>query len=138
VPGGECRRGFDADGRWRGSGNAGLHGAGASRRRNRRRAKRHFALGVIVVRMLTGELPFVTSNYAEYMKSVWERDFQLPGDSGENGRLNAVLRKSLTWDPADRFPSVATLRAELVPAIRAHRLRRRLVDFGEDAPTEMA
>ena len=42
-----------------------------------------FALGVIVVRMLTGKLPFITSNYAEYMKSVCERDFQLPGDSGE-------------------------------------------------------
>jgi hypothetical protein len=97
-----------------------------------------FALGVIVVRMLTGELPFLTGNYAEYMKSVCERDFQLPGDSGENGRLNAVLRKSLTWDPADRFPSVATLRAELVPAIRAHQPRRRQVGSGEDAPTEMA
>jgi eukaryotic-like serine/threonine-protein kinase len=77
-----------------------------------------FALGVILVEMLTGHRPFRSDSHAELLKSVLLDTYHLPGSSGEILALDGILQRCLAKQSKDRFPSVDALRQAVVPALR--------------------
>lgn len=79
-----------------------------------------FAVGVMVFKALTGRPPFGGATYHELLTKIERGDFQLPGDTPAVRRLEAVLRKCMAKDPADRFVSAAAMQEELIPAIREY------------------
>lgn len=74
-----------------------------------------YSLGVVLYELLTGEVPFPSDNFVasalrhvnELPASVVERRPEVPV------RLAAVVDRALAKDPADRFPSMDALAAEL-------------------------
>ena len=76
-----------------------------------------FALGVVTVEALTGRRPFPGAEPGELLATMAKGPHLDPVELGSE-RLAAVLRRCLALDPAARFPSVAALRAELVPALQ--------------------
>lgn len=77
-----------------------------------------FSLGVIVVRALTGSIPFTGKTYQELITAITSRPYHLPGDAPEAQRLDAALQKCLATEKEKRFASVAEMRRELIPAMR--------------------
>lgn len=77
-----------------------------------------FAIGVMVVEVLTGRRPFSGKTYAELLRSVVHEPFHFADDSSEGRRLNVVLQKCLAKKREDRFASMAELQRVLIPAIR--------------------
>jgi serine/threonine-protein kinase len=77
-----------------------------------------FALGVLAVESLTGQRPFPGSDPSEILTSIVRGDFRLDGAFAGADRLRGVLARCLARDPADRYPTVAALQAELIPALR--------------------
>lgn len=77
-----------------------------------------FALGAMVVEVLTGKLPFQGKTYGELIMSVLHQPFHLKGDSREVRRLDEILQKCLTRHTELRYASVAELQKNLIPAIR--------------------
>ena len=75
-----------------------------------------FALGVLVAESLSGRRPFPEAEPAELLAAMASGPRL---DAAEHGseRIVAVLRRCLAHDPGARFPSVAALRAELIPAL---------------------
>jgi len=76
-----------------------------------------FSLGVMVIEALTGERPFHGNSYAELFRSTLQDQIHLNGESVEVNRLREVLQRCLAKDRAARFPTVADLQNELIPAI---------------------
>jgi DNA-binding NtrC family response regulator len=77
-----------------------------------------FSLGVMVVEALTGHRPFAGRTWAELLAVITRGDFRLDGDVPEVRDLEGILQRCLALDPEDRFPSVALLQSELIPALR--------------------
>jgi serine/threonine-protein kinase len=77
-----------------------------------------FALGIILVEMLTGHRPFRSDTYAELMKSVLLDSYHLPGSSREILSLDAILQRCLAKQPGDRFPSIDAFRQAAIPTLR--------------------
>jgi eukaryotic-like serine/threonine-protein kinase len=77
-----------------------------------------FALGIMVAEALTGTRPFDRSTHVETLKAVQDGSLQLSAKL-EHSPLASVLRRCLAAEPANRFGSVAALRTELIPALRA-------------------
>jgi hypothetical protein len=76
-----------------------------------------FAIGVMVVEVLTGQRPFSGASYHELLTNILQKPFQLADASREAHELNRVLQKCLAQDPASRFSSAAELQQELIAAI---------------------
>jgi tRNA A-37 threonylcarbamoyl transferase component Bud32 len=74
-----------------------------------------FALGVIVLESLNGRHPFARGSTDQVLASVQRAEIIAP-----NQELTTILRRCVHSDPARRYKSVAQLRSELVPAIRAY------------------
>ena len=77
-----------------------------------------FALGVLAVESITGARPFPGNDPGEILAAITGGGFDL-GERPGAGPLAAVLRRCLARDPADRYPTVAALQAELIPAVLA-------------------
>ncbi len=77
-----------------------------------------FALGVLAVEGLTGGRPFPGSDPSEILAAIVRGVLRLDGTLAGIEPLQSILARSLAREPGDRFPSVAALRAELIPALR--------------------
>ena len=77
-----------------------------------------FAVAVMSIEALTGRRPFQGETYAELWRSLQQTTVRLPGSSREVHAFNELLERCLAADPADRFPTAAALRQELIPLLR--------------------
>jgi len=77
-----------------------------------------FALAVMVVEALTGSRPFVGRTSAELMASIVGSPFHVAGEAAEVKELDHILQKCLAKDRRERFPSVAAMQLEMIPAIQ--------------------
>jgi eukaryotic-like serine/threonine-protein kinase len=78
-----------------------------------------FAIGGMLVEVLTGCRPFQGSNYGELSRAVLHRAFHLPHPTPEAAAVDAVLQRCLAKEARDRIESAAALQRELIPALRA-------------------
>jgi serine/threonine protein kinase len=78
-----------------------------------------FAIGVMLVEVLTGCRPFQGENYSELSRAVLHRAFHLPCSTPEAAAVDAVLQRCLAKEARDRIESAAALQRELIPALRA-------------------
>jgi len=74
-----------------------------------------FALGVIVLESLNGRHPFARGSPEQVLASVQRAEVIAPSKE-----LTTILRRCVFTNPSGRYDSVAQLRTELVPAIRAY------------------
>lgn len=78
-----------------------------------------FALGVMIVEILTGHRPFAGQTLNELQTALATQDYHLPGAAPEIVRLDVVIQKCLARDYRQRYADIATLQSELLPALRA-------------------
>lgn len=78
-----------------------------------------FALGAMLVEVITGRRPFGGDTYGELLHAVLLDVYHLPGSSPEIRVLDELVQRCLAKEPRDRLASVAVLRQELIPALRA-------------------
>ncbi len=78
-----------------------------------------FALGVMLVEVLTGRRPFEGDTYGELLRTVLLDTYHLVGSAPEIRALDELLQRCLAKEPRDRLASVATLRRELIPVLHA-------------------
>jgi len=78
-----------------------------------------FALGVMLVEMLTGHRPFQGKTYGEVLRAILNDVYHLPGGSSQIRALDELVQRCLAKEPQDRFSSAEALRQELIPALRA-------------------
>jgi serine/threonine protein kinase len=78
-----------------------------------------YALGGVLVFLLTGEAPVRGDSLTEVLLNVLHEPPLLPADRRADvpAALNEVCRRCLAKSPADRYPSAADLRAALTAAI---------------------
>jgi non-specific serine/threonine protein kinase len=74
-----------------------------------------FALGVVLFKMLTGELPFQGKNLLELVQAInlCEPRSLRELRPGMPPLLDALIARAVQRDPADRYPTVAALAADL-------------------------
>jgi serine/threonine protein kinase len=77
-----------------------------------------FAIGVMLVEVLTGCRPFQGDNYGKLSRAVLHSDYHLPCSTPEGAAVDDLLQRCLAKDPVDRIESAAKLRSELIPALR--------------------
>jgi hypothetical protein len=75
-----------------------------------------FALGVMLVEMLTGQRPFQGSTYHEMVQAIIQQTYHLPGGS-EVATLDRIIQKCLAKNPARRYATVTEFQAEVLPAL---------------------
>jgi hypothetical protein len=78
-----------------------------------------FAIGVMAAEAVTGRRPFHGRTYSELLMSILTDPVTLGGQAPERRQLESILRRATASDPARRYPSVAALACDLVPALRA-------------------
>ena len=74
-----------------------------------------FALGVVLFKMLTGELPFYGKNFMELMQAINRCEARSLRQFCPTAPpiLDALIARALQREPADRYPNVAALAADL-------------------------
>jgi serine/threonine protein kinase/Flp pilus assembly protein TadD len=74
-----------------------------------------FALGVVLFKMLTGELPFFGKNLMELVQSINRCEPRLLRSLRPSAPpiLEALIARALQRDPANRYPNVGDLAADL-------------------------
>jgi serine/threonine protein kinase/tetratricopeptide (TPR) repeat protein len=74
-----------------------------------------FALGVVLFKMLTGQLPFYGKNLMELVQSINRCEPRSLRSLRPTAPpvLDALIARALQKDPADRYPNVAALTADL-------------------------
>ncbi len=74
-----------------------------------------FALGVVLFKMLTGELPFAGKNLMELVQAINRCEPRLLRTlrPAASPILEALIARALKREPADRYPSVGELAADL-------------------------
>lgn len=77
-----------------------------------------FALGVILVELLTGSKPFIGKTVYEIMGAMLKSQYHLPGNSREIKELDENIQKTIAKNPKDRFGSIAEMQEKIIPAIR--------------------
>jgi tRNA A-37 threonylcarbamoyl transferase component Bud32/GAF domain-containing protein len=77
-----------------------------------------FAIGVMLVEVLTGRRPLQGDNYGELSGALLHDTFHLPRPTPEAVALDAILQRCLAKEARDRVSSAAELRRELIPALR--------------------
>jgi eukaryotic-like serine/threonine-protein kinase len=80
-----------------------------------------FSFGVMVVEALTGQRPFDGITVMQLMASTLQDVFRLEGDTPQVVHLNEVLQKCLAKHRHERYPTVADMQAEIIPAIENYR-----------------
>jgi GAF domain-containing protein len=78
-----------------------------------------FSIGVLAVETLTGRHPFRGQTNTAVVAAILHQPFRLEGAGPAVEALGAVLQRCLAKSRADRFATIAELREELIPAIRA-------------------
>jgi non-specific serine/threonine protein kinase len=78
-----------------------------------------FSAGVLAVEAVTGRHPFAGPNSTAMVAAILQQPFRLEGESEAIRRLDAVFRRCLAKSRADRYPSIAHFRRDLIPALRA-------------------
>jgi hypothetical protein len=78
-----------------------------------------FAIGVIAAEVVLGCRPFRGRTQNELLTAIANPGVTLGGEGDERRRLESILRQATAFDPAGRYPSVAALMRDLVPALRA-------------------
>jgi serine/threonine protein kinase/Flp pilus assembly protein TadD len=83
-----------------------------------------FALGVVLFKMLTGELPFQGKNLLELVQAInlCEPKSLRALRPALSPALEALIARALRRDPADRYPNVAALVADLKLAAEVREL----------------
>ncbi len=79
-----------------------------------------FAVGVMAVEALLGRKPFRGRTPGQVLSSIQKNKIEIPGDCVASEQLEAIIRRCLAYDAAERFQSASELRAALIPAMRAH------------------
>ena len=92
-----------------------------------------FSLGVMVVEALTGDRPFYGRNYSELLISILHTPYHLNESDRQTAQLDDVLQRCIAKDRNQRYPTVAALQKELIPAIEVvrtqdHRLQSPTLD----------
>lgn len=74
-----------------------------------------FALGVVLFKMLTGELPFYGKNLMELVQSINRCEARSLRSLRPTAPpiLDALIARALQKEPADRYPNIAALTADL-------------------------
>jgi serine/threonine protein kinase/Flp pilus assembly protein TadD len=74
-----------------------------------------FALGVVLFKMLTGELPFYGKNLMELMQAINRCEARSLHQLRPSAPpiLDALIARALQKEPSDRYPNVAALAADL-------------------------
>jgi len=80
-----------------------------------------FSLGVMVVEALTGDRPFYGRNYSELLISILHTPYHLNESDRQTAQLDDVLQRCIAKDRNQRYPTVAALQKELIPAIEVVR-----------------
>src|SRR6185503_15723850 len=78
-----------------------------------------FSLGVVLYEMLAGRLPFKGKTSVDVMHSVMHDDPPPLGD-GVPARLQQIVLKAMTKDPAARYQSADLLLEDLRSLVRTH------------------
>ena len=78
-----------------------------------------FSIGVLVAQALIGRHPFQAPTTAAMVTGILQEPFHIDGDAPELKELDRVLQLCLAKDRDDRYASMADVRRELIPAIRA-------------------
>lgn len=82
-----------------------------------------YALGAILFELLTGSVPFRGNSLADTLQKI--TCGVVPPMPGVPANLDAICRKALAKEPADRIPSMDAFAAELSAASAARRARTR-------------
>ncbi|QIX25415.1 protein kinase [Nocardioides sp. JQ2195] len=77
-----------------------------------------YALGCVLWATLTGHAPYAGSDVEVALAQVRDPVPQFIGDDPATTRVNAVLAKALAKDPADRYPTAAEFRVDLLSLTR--------------------
>jgi predicted Ser/Thr protein kinase len=74
-----------------------------------------FSVGTLVYQLATSDLPFKGKNPHEVLKRIAEGRFVDPEVANPivGGQLARIIRKALAHEPADRYPKIDQLQAEL-------------------------
>jgi GAF domain-containing protein/tRNA A-37 threonylcarbamoyl transferase component Bud32 len=75
-----------------------------------------YSAGVMAFEALTGRRPFDGHSPAQVLTAIVKGEFELPAGTGS---LRRIFERCFQQDPARRYGSVAELRRELIPALRA-------------------
>ena len=78
-----------------------------------------FAIGVMVAESIVGQRPFRGRSYSELLASISSDPVALGGEGRERRRLESILRRATSSNPAMRYASIEALASELIPALRA-------------------
>ena len=78
-----------------------------------------FAIGVMVAESIVGQRPFRGRSYSELLASISSDPVALGGEGQERRRLESILRRATSSNPAMRYASIAALASDLIPALRA-------------------
>jgi serine/threonine-protein kinase len=77
-----------------------------------------FALAVMLIESLTGRRPFEGDTFTDLLRAH-QTAYRFPGSSPAALALGNQLQQCLEIDPAKRAASVAALKSEIVPLLRA-------------------
>src|SRR5262249_45193720 len=76
-----------------------------------------FAIGVMVVEIVTGSRPFSGQTPEQLLTALLRSEYHLPGQSPEMRILDAIVQRCLAKDPRDRYAAAAERARELGPAL---------------------
>jgi serine/threonine-protein kinase len=97
-----------------------------------------FALGVMVYEALVGQRPWIARTWVDLIAATTLGDVRVPGTGPEVRRLEMLLKRAMAGNPNERFASVADLRRDLIPAIRAYPAESEADELVDDsAPTRI-
>lgn len=78
-----------------------------------------YAIGVMALETLTGRLQLQTYSFHTQIVELAERRFTFAGSTGEHQRVVSCIQKCVALQRSDRYATIAELRDEFLPALRA-------------------
>lgn len=93
-----------------------------------------FSVSVMAAEVVTGVRPFRGKTVPEFLSAIANPSLQAALEGPGASHLHAILLRGLSVDPLQR-PTVAELRAELIPALRRPPLHRAAPVVAENAST---
>lgn len=102
-----------------------------------------FQVGALLYRIVSGKKPYEGEITPALFKRIREGDFPPMGDSGDSrsdayaGDLPRIVHRAMAAAPADRYPSIASLKADLIQFLRGGRIfQTRRFPAGSNVVTE--